>query len=63
MYRYLPVITGEAQRMQRARASRTFSQRRFLAWNTLGTVIAQLFVRCITRGERIYLAMCARGWK
>lgn len=63
MYRYLPVITGEAQRMQRARASRTFSRQRFLAWNSIGTVIAHLFVRCVTRGERIYLAMCARGWK
>jgi len=63
MYRYLPVISGEAQRMQRARASRTFSNRRFLAWHSLGAVIGQLFVRCVVRGERIYLAMCARGWK
>lgn len=63
MYRYLPVIAGEAQRMQRARASRTFSGHRTLAWKSLGTMIGQLFLRSVTRAERIYLAMCARGWK
>ena len=63
MYRYLPVLTEEAQRMQRARASRTFVRRRGLAWQNLSTLIGQLFVRTADRAERIYLAMCARGWK
>jgi energy-coupling factor transporter transmembrane protein EcfT len=26
-------------------------------------VIGRLFVRASERAERIYLAMCARGWK
>jgi cobalt/nickel transport system permease protein len=63
MYRYFPVLAEESRRMQRARASRTFSARRGIAWHTLGTIIGQLFVRSADRAERIYLAMCARGWK
>lgn len=63
MYRYLPVLAGEARRMERARASRTFVPRRRLAWRTLSEVIANLFIRSAERGDRIYQAMCARGWK
>lgn len=63
MYRYLPVLAEESRRMSRARASRTFSHRRFAAWQNLSLIIGQLFVRCSERAERIYLAMCARGWK
>jgi cobalt/nickel transport system permease protein len=63
MYRYLFLLMDEAERMQRARASRTFTKRRFALWKVLGTVIGQLFVRSTERAERIYAAMCARGWK
>lgn len=63
MYRYLPVLTVEARRMQRARASRTFCRKRRLAWENLSMIIGQLFIRSAGRAERIYLAMCARGWK
>lgn len=63
MYRYLPVLAEESRRMHRARASRTFSRRRNLAWCSLSAIIGQLFVRSAERAERIYLAMCARGWK
>ncbi len=63
MVRYLPVLHEESRRMQRARASRTFSSGRRLAWHSLGNIIGQLFVRSADRAERIYLAMCARGWK
>jgi cobalt/nickel transport system permease protein len=63
MYRYLPVLAEESRRMQRARASRTFSHRRRLAWHNLTLIIGQLFIRSAERAERIYLAMCARGWK
>jgi cobalt/nickel transport system permease protein len=63
MYRYLFVITDEAQRMKRARASRTFMKGRLWEWRLLATVIGQLFVRTTERAERIYMAMCARGWK
>jgi cobalt/nickel transport system permease protein len=63
MYRYVPVLAEEARRMSRARASRSFSSRRRLSWNNLALIIGQLFIRSAERAERIYLAMCARGWK
>jgi cobalt/nickel transport system permease protein len=63
MCRYLPVLAEESRRMQRARASRTFTSDRRLAWNNLTTILGRLFTRSADRAERIYLAMCARGWK
>jgi cobalt/nickel transport system permease protein len=63
MHRYLFVLADEAERMRRARASRTFTPRRPALWHTLATVLSQLFVRASERAERIYDAMCARGWK
>ncbi len=61
MYRYLFVLTDEAQRMKRARMSRTFKTGRTWTWHTMSTVVSQLFVRASERAERIYAAMCARG--
>ena len=63
MHRYLFVLVEETERMRRARSSRTFAPRHGVQWRTLATVIAQLFVRASERAERIYDAMCARGWK
>jgi cobalt/nickel transport system permease protein len=63
MHRYLFVLTSEAERMARARASRTFVRGRRARWQTLSTVVGRLFVRASERAERIYDAMCARGWK
>lgn len=63
MYRYLSVLADEAGRMKRARQSRTFSRRRGMVWRSLATVVGQLFVRSTERAERIYAAMCARGWR
>jgi cobalt/nickel transport system permease protein len=63
MYRYLFVVIDEAERMQRARRSRTFTARKTHAWKSLGSLAGQLFVRSTERAERIYSAMCARGWR
>jgi len=63
MQRYGPVLIDESRRMQRARSSRTFRGGRFSTWAISGGIIAQLFLRTLNRAERIYLAMCARGWK
>lgn len=63
MHRYLFVLAGEEERMRRARACRTFNAQRPFQWHTLATVVGQLFVRASARAERIYDAMCARGWK
>jgi len=63
MYRYLFVLLEESGRMQRARRSRTFVRSRAGAWRGGAEVAGLLFVRASERAERVYLAMCARGWK
>ncbi len=63
MHRYLFVLLEESQRMQRARCSRTFVRSRAGAWRGGAQVAGLLFVRASERAERVYLAMCARGWK
>ena len=63
MVRYLPVLAEESKRMQRARASRTFSRQQGARWRNLTAIIGRLFIRSADRAERVYLAMCARGWK
>jgi cobalt/nickel transport system permease protein len=63
MHRYLFVLLEEMERMQRARRSRTVVAGRSLAWRNSAQVAGQLFVRTSERAERVYLAMCARGWK
>lgn len=63
MHRYLFVLVEEAERMRRARLSRTFTPGRPFRWRSLATVVGQLFVRASERAERIYDAMCARGWR
>ena len=63
MHRYLFVLMDESERMRRARSSRTFTRGRRFHWNTLATVVGQLFIRASERAERIYDAMCSRGWK
>jgi cobalt/nickel transport system permease protein len=63
MHRYLFVLVEEAERMRRARATRTFTRGHGTRWQALSTVLGQLFVRASERAERIYDSMCARGWR
>ena len=49
-------------RMLRARRSRTFAEVA-RARERVRAVAGQLFVRASERAERVYLAMCARGWR
>lgn len=63
MYRYLFVLIDEAERLSRARSSRTFTSGRIRKWNAMASLIGQLFVRSTERAERIFAAMSARGWK
>jgi cobalt/nickel transport system permease protein len=63
MQRYLTVLGEESHRMRRARASRSFVPGRRRAWQGLSSVLSQLFVRASARSERIYAAMCSRGWE
>jgi len=68
MHRYLHVIQDEALRMRRAQACRTFAPAPGfgawrLAWVLQAGVAGRLFLRTVDRAERVYLAMCARGWR
>ncbi len=63
MYRYLFVLIDEGERLARARMSRTFATNRVRRWQSLASLIGQLFIRSTERAERIYAAMTARGWK
>ncbi|MCD2193914.1 cobalt ECF transporter T component CbiQ [Actinomycetospora endophytica] len=62
MVRYLEVIVAEARRMRLARVARGHDPR-FL-WQIGPTVrgVGTLFLRSYERGERVHLAMLARGY-
>jgi len=62
LYRYLFVLVGEAVRLRRARELRRFGRRLGLRPRVAASLIAVLFLRTYERAERIYLAMCARGF-
>jgi cobalt/nickel transport system permease protein len=61
-YRYLFVLVDEAQRMKRACDSRGYSGRWLGHTRVFGHLIGTLFLRSYERGERVYLAMLARGF-
>jgi cobalt/nickel transport system permease protein len=62
MLRYVDLIVAEAARMRRARLARGHDPR-FL-WQVGATArgVGALFVRAYERGERVHLAMLARGF-
>lgn len=62
MLRYAEVVTAEMRRMRIARESRCFDARSVRAWRPLAHAAGSLFVRCYERGERVHLAMLARGY-
>ncbi len=69
MYRYLAVMSDEASRMLRARASRSAQGEGgaggSLRWRarTTGALVGSLFLRAYERSERIYAAMQSRGFE
>jgi cobalt/nickel transport system permease protein len=62
LHRYLHVMVEESRRMQRARAARTWHARPLAAWRAHASTIGLSFVRSVSRAERIFAAMLARGW-
>ncbi|WP_404433851.1 cobalt ECF transporter T component CbiQ [Microbacterium lacus] len=62
MLRYLDVIVGESARMRTARESRGFVARGPRSWRVIATGMGSLFARSHARGERVHLAMLARGY-
>ncbi|GAA1919483.1 cobalt ECF transporter T component CbiQ [Nocardioides lentus] len=61
MLRYLEVVTGESGRMMVAMRARGFDPRRPRHWPVLARSLGALFIRSYERGERVHLAMLARG--
>ncbi len=70
MYRYLFVLVDEAERLMRARASRSGRQPGLpgggsVRWRAAvaGHMAGQLLVRSLDRSDRVYQAMLARGYR
>jgi cobalt/nickel transport system permease protein len=67
-YRYLFILTEEAQRLLRARACRSASLDGrgggSLLWRAkvTGRLVGTLFLRAFERSERVYVAMVSRGY-
>jgi len=59
--RYSTLLAEEARRMRRARAGRTLRASRVLTWLALGNSLGLLFVRTVSRAERVQIAMRSRG--
>jgi cobalt/nickel transport system permease protein len=62
MYRYLFVIVDETRRMRTALAARAYRPRHVLEAAAIGRVVISMFLRTFDRGERVYVAMLARGY-
>lgn len=62
MVRYADVVSGELTRMSVARRSRGHDPRWLWQARAVAASAGALFVRSYERGERVYVAMVARGW-
>lgn len=62
MIRYVDVLAAEARRMRMARISRGDSPRALHQAGAVAKGVGGLFLRSYERGERVYLAMAARGF-
>jgi cobalt/nickel transport system permease protein len=60
-FRYIFVLTDETQRMVRAWSLRAFSSKA-INFRIFISLIGNLLLRTLSRAERIYLAMCSRGF-
>ncbi|MCX5791766.1 MAG: cobalt ECF transporter T component CbiQ [Elusimicrobia bacterium] len=59
--RYLLALTGEAERMSRARSLRS-SARKIMDLRIYEQLLGQLLLRTLDRAERVYRAMLCRGF-
>jgi len=62
MVRYLEVTSAEAQRMTIARQARGHDPRWIWQARAVAATAGTLFIRAYERGERVHLAMAARGF-
>ena len=63
MYRYLAVLIGEFQSMQRAALSRNLMGNQRWQRLVVGNMFGSLFIRTLERGERVHQAMVSRGYE
>lgn len=61
-WRYVFVLAGELGRMRTALAARGHRPRHLLHGAITGRLATALFLRAHARGERVQVAMAARGW-
>jgi cobalt/nickel transport system permease protein len=61
LYRYIFVLVDEAARMVRARALRTF-EGGGSEIKAYGPLVGHLLLRTMDRAQRVYMAMCCRGF-
>jgi cobalt/nickel transport system permease protein len=61
LYRYLFVLVDEASRMVRARSLRALGDGG-AGLKTYGSLVGHLLLKTMDRAQRIYLAMCCRGF-
>ena len=62
MLRYVDVLIDDARRMRIARLSRAYDPRFLWQVKAFAAGVGSLFLRSYERGERVYLAMLARGY-
>lgn len=62
MYRYLFLISDDLMRMLRAKSARGPGGAPLLQMRTMAGMLGTLFVRAYERAERVYCAMCSRGF-
>jgi cobalt/nickel transport system permease protein len=61
LYRYIFVLGGEAMRVVRARALRSFGKRG-LGMKVFASVVGHLLLRTMDRAQRVHRAMLSRGF-
>ncbi|MDH5405433.1 MAG: cobalt ECF transporter T component CbiQ [Candidatus Aminicenantes bacterium] len=62
MYRYIFILVDEAMRITRGKRSREFGAGKWRQIKSTASLIGILFIRTYERGERVYSAMCSRGF-
>ncbi|MFH1692227.1 MAG: cobalt ECF transporter T component CbiQ [Candidatus Omnitrophota bacterium] len=63
MYRYYYLFSDQLMKMNRARESRTVVNRWWFKVRALSNMIGSLFVNSYETSEKVYLAMCSRGYR
>lgn len=62
MWRYVHVVADQVRRMQVARRARGHEPRWITDIGAVGASVGTVFIRSLERGERVHLAMRARGY-